>query len=103
MNAGGATTVEIVMNPSFQFGRSYREWWFVGLIIAVVALAAGGSALVIVGHDAATRVLVGAAVAAICAVMSGVLIDRSRFELELKAAGFLIRDWASGREFHDRP
>ena len=89
------------MNTSFQFGRSYREWWFVGLIIAAIALAAGGSSLAIVRHEAASRVLVGAAVVAISAVMSAVLIARSRFELQVKPTGFLIRDRAGEREFND--
>jgi hypothetical protein len=93
--------VETVMNTPLQFGRNYREWWFIGLMASVVGLAAAGGMLLIVRHAAAVWVLLAAAVAAFSTAMSVVLIARSRFQIEINAHGFLLRDRHGEREFAD--
>jgi hypothetical protein len=93
--------VETVMKTSLKFGRSYREWWFLGLIASAVALAAAGTALLIARHDAAVWFLLAAAVAVFSTAMSVVLIVRSRFEIEIRPQGFLLRDRHGEREFGD--
>jgi hypothetical protein len=89
------------MNTPLQFGRSFREWWFLGLIAATVGLTIAGSMLQLAKHDAAVWCLLAAAVAAFSTAMSVVLIVRSRFQIEIRPDGFLLRDRHGERDFTD--
>ncbi len=89
------------MNTPIQCGRSYREWRFVALIVAAVALLAGGIMLLAVRQPFAASVLIAGGVAAFSAVMSALLIARSRFQVEITPDGFRVRDRRGEREFSD--
>lgn len=95
------TFVETGMKTPLQFGRSYRDWWFVGIILTAVALTVAGVMLLIVRNAAAFWVLLAAGVAGFSSVMSALLIARSRFQIEILPEGFLLRDAKGEREFAD--
>jgi hypothetical protein len=89
------------MNTAVQIGRSYKEWWFLGLAALAACLAAAGVMLVAVRHEAALAVSMAAAIAGFSAIMSALVIARSRFQIEVRDAGFLVRDRLGEREFTD--
>ena len=89
------------MNIALQIGRSYKEWWFVGLVAAAVCLLAVGGLLFAVKHEAALAVSMAGAIAGFSACMSAVVIARSRFLVEVSSDGFLVRDRLGEREFTD--
>lgn len=91
----------LIMNTAVQIGRSYREWWFVGLTVLAVCLLAAGGLLLAVKDEAAVGVLTTGAVAGFSACMSAFVIARSRFQVEVHAEGFLVRDRRGEREFRD--
>lgn len=89
------------MNTAVQIGRSYREWWFVGLTALAVCLVAVGGMLLMVKHEAAVAVLMAGAIASFSACMTAFVISRSRFQVEVHPQGFLVRDRRQEREFTD--
>jgi len=89
------------MNTPIQIGRSYREWWFVALILATVSLLAAGGMLFVVRQPLAASVLIVGCVAAFSVCMSVLLIARSRFQVEITPDGFRVRDRRGEREFSD--
>ena len=91
----------LIMNTAVQIGRSYKEWWFVCLILVAVCLAVIGGLLLFANDDAAVALLTAAAIAGFSACMSAFVIARSRFQIEVHEAGFLVRDRAGEREFGD--
>jgi len=91
----------LIMNTAVQIGRSYKEWWFVGLAALAVSLLAGGGMLFAVKHQAALAVSMAGAIVAFSLCMSAFVIARSRFQVEVQPAGFLIRDRLGEREFSD--
>jgi hypothetical protein len=91
----------LIMNIAVQIGRSYKEWWFVGLIVVAVSLAAIGGLLLAAKDEAALALLMAAAIAGFSACMSAFVIARSRFQIEVQEEGFLVRDRLGEREFTD--
>jgi hypothetical protein len=89
------------MNIPIQCGRSYREWWFLALILAAVSLLGGGLMLLAVKQPFAASVLIVGGVAAFSVLMSALLIARSRFQVEITPGGFRVRDRRGEREFSD--
>jgi hypothetical protein len=89
------------MNTPIQIGRSFKEWWFLALIFLAVVLIAVGVMLLAVRHPSAVAVLAAGGVGAISAVVSAVLVARSRFQIEIAPDGFLVRDRRGEREFRD--
>ncbi|HLJ10682.1 MAG TPA: hypothetical protein VKU82_05815 [Planctomycetaceae bacterium] len=89
------------MNHPVQIGRSYKEWWFLALIGAGIALCSAGAMLLIVNHRAAGGMLIAGGVALFSAWMSAIIIARSRFQIETMPGGFLVRDRLGERRFTD--
>lgn len=89
------------MNTAVQIGRSYKEWWFVGLTALAGCLLAAGVLLLVIKDDAGLAVLMAGAIAGFSACMSAVVIARSRFQFEVHPSGFLVRDRQGVREFTD--
>jgi hypothetical protein len=89
------------MNTAVQIGRSYKEWWFVCLILLAVCLSALGGLSLFANDDAAVALSTAAAIAGFSACMSAFVIARSRFQIEVHEAGFLVRDRAGERQFGD--
>ncbi len=89
------------MSTPIQIGRRYNEWRFLAMIGLAAGLFACGTALLIVNHRSALPVFISAGVAALVAGMLAVTIRRSRFQVTIASAGFLVGNGQSEREFHD--
>lgn len=87
--------------PVVEVGRSFREWWFVALVGASICLLAVGVLLLAVHERSAPAVLILSGVAGFSAVMSALVISRTRFRVEIRPEGFAVRNRAGEREFAD--
>lgn len=84
-----------------QIGRSFREWWFLALVVSVPCLLTAGVALLVVKSPFGSGLLIGGGVSALSAVIAAFLIRRSRFQVQVGAGVFRVRDRRGEREFTD--
>ncbi|MGE5193833.1 MAG: hypothetical protein ACM3U2_15155, partial [Deltaproteobacteria bacterium] len=89
------------MHSPIQIGRSYKEMWFLAHVVLAAGLVAGGTLLFVARQPAAPAALLAGCVAAVSACLAAMQIARSRFQIELTAGGFLVRDRRGVREFRD--
>ena len=89
--------------PAFrvEVGRSYREVWFITLVALSVCLVVAGVLLLAVHHRGGPTVLILAGVVGFSTAMSSRVIARTRFEVEDRPGGFVVRSRRGEHEFAD--
>ncbi|MSR59365.1 MAG: hypothetical protein EXS05_17270 [Planctomycetaceae bacterium] len=89
------------MDRALDVGSSYREWWFLSLVVLTVCLCLGGGMLFLVQHELALPTLIGGAACAVATALSATSIAARKASVRITPDGFLVQNRRGDREFTD--